>query len=284
MAWDEHPGDKYGFFGGSDAPFTIGVAQKIAGLPLFSGAWLRILIFLAIYSVLAVFLLLYARKIDRHPELSPVYHEDSLNRAKYADIKLTSMGVSSLKMRPVLVWLLSFLLLIVAVLFAAPFVPAISDYSLPIVGILFLVAGVGAGLISGADRKKVWRSVREGLVGIAPAIPLIMMAASIKFIVVQGGIMDTILHSAVASISQANPFMAAVIIYFLALVIELFIASGSAKAFLMMPILLPIADLVGVTRQVGCDCLLFWRWLYKPSLSDQPGVADLSGSGCGELS
>jgi uncharacterized ion transporter superfamily protein YfcC len=83
------------------------------------------------------------------------------------------------------------------------------------------------------------------------------MAASIKFIVVQGGIMDTILHGAVGAISQADPFVAAIIIYFLALFIELFVASGSAKAFLMMPILLPIADLVGVTRQVAVTAYCF---------------------------
>jgi uncharacterized ion transporter superfamily protein YfcC len=122
---------------------------------------------------------------------------------------------------------------------------------------LFLAGGVGAGLLSGAGKKKVWQSAGEGLSGIAPAIPMILMAASIKFIVVQGGIMDTILHTAVASISHATPFEAALIIYVLALIIELFVASGSAKAFLMMPILLPLADLVGVTRQVAVTAYCF---------------------------
>jgi len=134
-------------------------------------------------------------------------------------------------------------------------VPAISDYSLPIVGILFLAGGLGAGFLSGSGN--VWQAALEGVTGIAPAIPMILMAASIKFIVVQGGIMDTILHSASSAISQASPFAAAVIIYFLALFIELFVASGSAKAFLMMPILLPIADLVGVTRQVAVTAYCF---------------------------
>jgi uncharacterized ion transporter superfamily protein YfcC len=112
-------------------------------------------------------------------------------------------------------------------------------------------------MLSGAESGRVWRAALEGLTGIAPAIPLILMAASIKFIVAQGGIMDTILHSAAGAISQASPFAAAVIIFFLALFIELFVASGSAKAFLMMPILFPIADLVGVTRQVAVTAYCF---------------------------
>ncbi len=90
----------------------------------------------------------------------------------------------------------------------------------------------------------------EGVTGIAPGIPLIMMAGSIKFIVTTGGVMDTILHGASQPLSTASPMFAVMIIYVLALFIELFIGSAGAKAVLMMPILLPLADLVGVTRQV----------------------------------
>ncbi len=56
-----------GFSAAITNPFTLGVAQKLAGLPLFSGAWLRIPIFIALYAVLAIFLVSYARKIDRNP-------------------------------------------------------------------------------------------------------------------------------------------------------------------------------------------------------------------------
>jgi uncharacterized ion transporter superfamily protein YfcC len=69
--------------------------------------------------------------------------------------------------------------------------------------------------------------------------------------------MDTILHSASLTFSQASPFLAALIVYVLALLIELFIGSASAKAFLMMPILIPLADLVGVTRQVTVTAYCF---------------------------
>jgi uncharacterized ion transporter superfamily protein YfcC len=264
MGWDTLVGlgmsilaTNMGFSAAVTNPFTIGVAQKIAGLPLFSGAGLRVAIFLVMYVVLAVFLVLYARKIERHPEASDVYKEDHVNRTKYQSVQFDSAEGVTLKMRPVLIWLVVFLLLIVGVLVAGPLVPAISDYSLPIVGILFLVGGIGAGMLSGAGSSRVWRSALEGLTGIAPAIPLILMASSIKFIVAQGGIMDTILHSAAGAISQASPFAAAIIIFFLALFIELFVASGSAKAFLMMPILFPIADLVGVTRQVAVTAYCF---------------------------
>jgi uncharacterized ion transporter superfamily protein YfcC len=65
------------------------------------------------------------------------------------------------------------------------------------------------------------------------------------------------LHSASFAFSQASPFVAALMVYLLALLIEFFVASGSAKAFLLMPILLPLADLVGVTRQVTVTAYCF---------------------------
>ena len=246
-----------GFSAAVTNPFTIGVAQKIAGLPLFSGAWLRVIIFITVYAILAGFLYLYARKIERNPESSAVFKEDSANRQKYAGIQFDGAEESHLKMGKVFIWLAVFLVLIVAVLVSSPFVPAISDLSLPIVGILFLLGGVGAGLLAGSGRRNVLRAAWDGLGGIAPAIPLILMAASIKFIVSQGGIMDTVLNSAVSSISHASSFAAALIVYGMALVIELFVASGSAKAFLIMPIILPIADLIGVTRQVAVTAYCF---------------------------
>jgi len=54
-------------------PFTIGISQKLAELPLFSGALPRILLFFVGYGILALFLSKYAKKIDAHPESSPVY-------------------------------------------------------------------------------------------------------------------------------------------------------------------------------------------------------------------
>ena len=238
-----------GFSAAITNPFTIGVAQQIAGLPLFSGAWLRIPIFLTIYAVFAVFLTRYARKIERQPEASLIYADDQVERQRYAAASVESLLESGAQLKRAMVWLLIFVVLILGLLFAAPFVPALSALALPLVGVLFFIAGLGAGALSGMPGRQVWRALGQGLGGIAPAIPLILMAASIKHIVAHGGIMDTILYRASQAFTGASPFAAALMIYFLALAIEFFIGSGSAKAFLMMPILAPLADLVGVTRQ-----------------------------------
>jgi len=246
-----------GFSAAVTNPFTIGVAQRLAGLPLFSGAWLRVIIFLVVYGVTALFLLNHARGVERDPASSPTFNEDRVARAKYTNVSFDSEAVDGSRMGAVIAWLLVFLVLILAVLVAAPFVSIISDLSLPLVGLLFFIGGVGAGFLSGTPRGEVFKSVGEGFTGILPAVPLILMAASVKFIVFKGGIMDTILHSASQPLAHLNPFMAALVVYGLALVIEVFISSGSAKAILMMPILLPLGDLIGITRQVTVTAYCF---------------------------
>lgn len=238
-------------------PFTIGVAQKLAGLPLFSGGLLRLFFFVVIYAIFAFFLTRYAKKIEANPEKSPVWKLEQAARLRENTSQISQINTSNTRLKPALIWFLVFTLLIAAVLVGSPLVSFLSSYSLPIVAILFLFGGLGAGFLSGAPSKSVWMAAKDGALGIAPGIPLILMAASIKFIVAQGGILDTILHSAANWIQGASPFMAALIIYGLALLIEFFIGSGSAKAFLLMPILLPLGDLVGVTRQTAVTAYCF---------------------------
>lgn len=246
-----------GFSAAITNPFTIGVAQRLAQLPLFSGAWLRIFIFAAVYAVLAVFLLRYARRIEANPQASPVYRLDQALRSRYQGQHVAELAVEGVQLGPATRWLFASLGLIVLVLVLGPFVPGLGDVALPLVGLLFLVGGLGAALRSGIGRAVVGKAVWQGLVGIAPSIPLILMAASIKHIVAQGGILDTMLHNTAQAFGSANPFVSVVLIYFLALLIEFFVASGSAKAFLLMPILIPLGDLVGVTRQVVVTAYCF---------------------------
>ena len=245
-----------GFSAAISNPYTLGVAQQLAGLPLFSGAWLRIIIFAVIYLIFTSFLSAYARKIDKDPKASLVHGEDNAEREKYKSMDAAFIEEDP-KQNRAMNFFGIFLIFIFITMLAGPFVPAISDYALPIVGILFLIGGLGAGFLSGKGGKTVWQGLIEGLGGLAPSVPLILMAASIRFIIDSGGVTDTILHAAADPFQQLGAFPAAVVVYALALGIEFFIASGSAKAFLMMPIVLPLADLIGVTRQTAVLAYIF---------------------------
>jgi uncharacterized ion transporter superfamily protein YfcC len=239
-----------GFSAAITNPFTIGVAQKLAGLPLFSGIPFRIPIFLVVYALLAWFLVSYARKIDKNPEKSLIYKDSAAARARYASIDLNRFAANSTRLGKAALVFGIFILLIVMVLVGSPFVSFLSDYALPIVGILFFAGGLAAGIFSSVGGKTIGKALLEGMSGMAPGIPLLLMAASIKHIVTSGQVMDTILNSAAGGLQNASPLTAVLIIFVLALLIEFFIGSAGAKAVLMMPILLPLADLVGVTHQL----------------------------------
>ncbi len=263
MGWDALVGlgisilaTNMGFSAAISNPFTLGVAQNLSGLPAGSGLWFRLVIFVCMYLILMWFLDSYARTIEKDPRTSLLFSLDQKERAKYRDqrsfaAEVTQSQVSAIRFFAVFVGLIILSMLVV------PSVASLADYSLPIVGILFLVGGVGAGVISGAGNAKIGSAVSDGLIGLLPAIPLILMAASIRFIIDSGGITDTILYQAAKPIQSLGAFPASLVYYTLALGIEFFIASGTAKAFLIIPILMPLADLVGLTRQTAVMAYIF---------------------------
>lgn len=246
-----------GFSAAIANPFTIGIAQKIAGLPSFSGAWFRTIVFAAFYIVFFLFLSRYARKIEKNPEKSLVYVEEKKEREKYRGYDLAELEMENPRMRSARLCMTIILGLIIFTFFAGSFITALADLALPIVGLLFVIGGVATGVISGMGWKNVGKAMLEGLTGIAPGILLILMAASVKYIAYTGGIMDTILHSAAQAFEGVSPLGGALAIFVIALIIEIFISSGSAKAFLIMPILLPLSDMVGLTRQMAVTAYCF---------------------------
>ncbi len=237
-------------------PFTIGIAHQLSGLPLYSGAAPRVALFAVVYIIMAVFITSHAKKIDTKPEASLVFEEDKAEKARYGNFNVDDTMSTNPQMKNAAIFLGVFFALILAVLIAIPFVELLRDIALPLTGLLFVIGGIGAGLISGAG-KSAWRAAWDGFVGILPAVPLLMMAASVKHIITSGGILDTVLHWANNGLQGTSPFTAALMIYGLTLVLELFITSGSAKAFLLIPILMPLADLVGVNRQIAVSAYTF---------------------------
>ena len=90
MGWDSLTGIgmsfvavAFGFTAATFNPFNVITVQKLAGLPIFSGLWLRLIVFVLVYATLTGFLILYAKKIEKHPEKSPAYKTDAAVRERY---------------------------------------------------------------------------------------------------------------------------------------------------------------------------------------------------------
>ncbi len=246
----------FGFASAVTNPFTIAVAQRIADLPLFSGAWLRVIFFATVYGIVVAFVVLHARKVERTPRASPTFAEDEAIRASLAADREALLSrhtdsVAAKKKARGLVWFAVCISIAMATVLITARMPKLSDLAFPVMALLFLIGGIGGGLLAGHPGRQIAKTFRKGAINLAPGIVLILMAYSVKHIIVSGRIMDTILYWAATAISASPPMAAAFLVYLTTLIMNFFIGSASAKAFLMMPILTPLADLVGITRQTA---------------------------------
>ncbi|MGC9313719.1 MAG: hypothetical protein ACP5IA_13610, partial [Sediminispirochaetaceae bacterium] len=244
----------FGFSAAVTNPFTIGVAQKIAGLPLFSGAWLRVIFFIIVYITVFLFVRNHARKVERDPSRSPLFEEERSLRAEYAMENLAAAfktDVLPLQLKRSITWVVAWIGGAIVFVLVSSQIDAVSFLAFPVMGLFFFIAGIGGGFFTGMRFRRIASVFLQGTVGILPAILLILMAMSVKHIITLGGIMDTILFHASEVISGTGPFAAGLLIYLLTMILNFFVASASAKAFLMMPILAPLSDLVGLTRQTA---------------------------------
>lgn len=241
----------FGFAAAISNPFTIGVAQRIAGLPPLSGAGYRAGVFVLVYLVLILFLLRHAKRVDKNPQASPVWQEDCEARGRTN----SEFQAAAVKRGPLL-WFAGTMLAVLALLVSASLVPGLSDYTMPLIAVLFVAGGLGAGVLAGQGWS-VFKSFGQGVLAILPGALLILMAMSVKFIISMGGIMDTILFYAADAISQTSAAGASLLTYGVVLILNFFIGSATAKAFLVMPLIAPLADLVGITRQVAVLAFAF---------------------------
>jgi uncharacterized ion transporter superfamily protein YfcC len=223
-----------GFASGICNPFTVGVAQELAGLPMFSGMWFRMISFVLIYVLLTAFLLYHAKRtektIDTVEDFGEFHRDKKLDKGLLCFISILGVGI--------------------VLIFSSVFITVLQDYTMIIVAVMFLVGGILACVISGMSARKLGMTFGNGVLSIAPAILMILMANSIKYTLVEANILDTILHGAVQVTETLPGWSVILFIYLVVLVMNFFIPSGSAKAFLLMPLIVPMAQLFGISAQL----------------------------------
>ena len=223
-----------GFAAGVCNPFTVGVAQQLAGLPMFSGAWMRMLAFVLIYSVLFAFVRFYAKKIEKPVEeirASAVFTPDpAMDKGLICFVSIIGVGIITI--------------------LCSGFIPAMQDYTMIIVAVMFLIAGILSSMLTGMSASTMAKSFWHGVVGIFPAVIMILMASSIKYTLEEASILDTILHGAVGLAEVIPSWTVILFIYLIVLVMNFFISSGSAKAFMLIPLIVPMAQIFDISTQL----------------------------------
>ena len=230
-----------GFAGAFLNPFTIGIAQGIAGLPLFSGLWYRLIAYVLILSVTIVYVYKYATKIQKNPELSLTYNDD---KNKLQDFNLESIPEFTNKHKIVLV------VLVLGLAFLAYGVVKLGFYITELTA-MFLIIGILAGLLGGLSINRVAEEFVEGAKELVYGALVIGLATSIMVVMSEGKIIDTIIYSMANLVIGFPPVISGVLMFVVQSFINIIIPSGSGQAAASMPIMAPMADLVGISRQTS---------------------------------
>lgn len=233
----------FGFSTAITNPFSVGTAAQLAGIHVSSGAWLRILFFVIVYVLLCGFLLRYLKKIRCNPENSPTYEADLKKRESL--LGQTEDAVADQK-RIFRVYA-SFFAIQGALLVAIACIRAISGFAIPILAASFLISGLIAGQLVCKDFRRVLSCFLQGAVAMLPAVAMIALASSVKLIMVESNILHTVMHTVLGLLAGKGKFVTILLIYALILFLQLFIGSASAKIFLVMPIVLPITNALGIS-------------------------------------
>lgn len=236
----------FGFASAITNPFSVGLASQFAEINTSDGVWLRLVFFVLTFSTLSIFLLLHMKKIKKNPVLSPSYQIDIEKRSNLSFETVEKNEETSKKFRVYSV----FFIIQGVVLLSIAFIHAISDYAIPILTLSFLISGIVCGMIVSKDKKSVFIHILNGAKSMLPAVLLIGMASSVKLIMTESGIIDTIMKYAIDILDGKNPFLAVILIYALILILQVFIGSASAKIFLVMPIVLPITTAIGLSPEL----------------------------------
>ncbi|MCU0645084.1 MAG: TIGR00366 family protein [bacterium] len=253
MGWDSMTGvalpllsTGFGFSAAMFNPFTVGTAQKLADLPLFSGLPLRLLIFLITTTLVIFYLIYYTRKIEKHPTRSLTHESDRFLKQKLSE----EPGIDNniMVQGPVIVMVICFILVITVVL-GGMVIPIIKDYSFPMIALLFVIMGFGVGFASGDKSNAILKYFGKGLLDFSPTIIIILMAASTGYMIEIGNIMDTLLFHIANLIQGASQGMAAILLYFFQMLMNFLVPSGTGLAILTIPIMAPLADIIGISRQ-----------------------------------
>ncbi|GKV57221.1 C4-dicarboxylate ABC transporter [Sporosarcina sp. NCCP-2222] len=231
-------GTSAGFTAAFMNPFTVGVAQGIAELPIFSGLGFRIVLWVIFLSVSIWYVMRYAKKVKADPTKSVLYGTEQ-------DFEKVTV-VEEMTTRHKII----FLILLATLVGLAVGVIKYGWYLTEIAG-LFLLMGIVMGIVGKMKFDTIAESFIEGCRVLVMGALVVGIANAILVVLQDGAIMDTILHAFASTIGELPSVLAAFGMYVVQCLLNYIIPSGSGQAALTMPIMAPLSDLVGVTRQTA---------------------------------
>jgi len=228
-----------GFSAATTNPFTVNIAQGIAEIPLNSGMTFRIIFLIVALSVTIVYLLRYGAKVKKDPSKSVMPDDDF-------DIEEHSFEKVDFKKSHLTI------LIIGAILFAFIIYSVQAfDWWINEMAGGFLLIGICAVIISRMSVGDATKSFIKGMEDMLVAALVVGFARGVQVVLQDGQILDTIIYSAATQLQNFHQFFAAGGMLIFQTTLNFFIPSGSGQAAVTMPLMAPLSDLLGLTRQTA---------------------------------
>ena len=233
-----------GFTAALTNPFTIGIPHEIGGLPMYSGLGYRAITMLVIIPTGCFFLARYAGKVKKNPELSLMYHED-LERRKEISASSDNTELRATKRHALagLSAMLVFLFLVVGIITQGWGTIHMAGF--------FLLLGLIPGLVAGLTLDEIAAGLAQGFSDILVGAMVCGIARGISVVLTDAKVIDTIIYELAKIVTILPSQLSAVGMIIVTTLFNGIITSGSGKAVIAMPIMFPLADFAGVTRQTA---------------------------------
>ncbi len=224
-------------------PFTVGISQGIAQLPLYSGMGYRLLVWGICTAVVIGFVTWYGERVRKNPKKSITYEMD---REKRKTLHLNVLE------KPKFTWrhLLIMIIFAIGMMWLVAGVALYHWYIIEISG-LFLGVGLVCAVVGKLSLNQTTDAIIDGARSMVSVSIMLALARAIVVIAADGRILDTVLYGIAQCIGHMNPLMAAEGMFVAHSFINFFVASGSGQAVLTMPVMIPLADIIGVNPQIA---------------------------------
>lgn len=232
-----------GFAGAFINPFTIQVAQGIAQVEILSGMGFRIVMYICMLILTVAFVLRYASKVKKDPTLS-LMHEDDIKREDVVDLE--ALPEFDGRRKAILI------VFVIAIIFLVYAVVTWGWYMDEIAALFFVMSWIVALIDKNLGFNSYAETLGKGMADVAGGALVVGFARGILVVMTDGNILHTILHSCAGFLEKLPSMVSAVGMYIFQCLLNFIVPSGSGQAAVSMPIMAPLSDLVGVTRQTAC--------------------------------
>jgi len=228
-----------GFAAATTNPYTVQIAQNLAQVPLNSGIEFRVLFFIVAMGISIWYILKYGKRVKLNPKNSIMPDDNfEIKDFEYVETKFT--------VRHLVIIITGILLFGVIIYSVHKFDWWINEMS----GAFFLL-GILCVIISGMTLTDATKAFVKGMEEMVVAALVVGFAKGVQVVLDEGQILDTIINFAASHLQELPQFIAAGGMLVFQTTLNFFIPSGSGQAAVTMPLMAPLADLIGITRQTA---------------------------------